>query len=344
MKVGTVVGALAPTVMFVGQMAVPLNALLLLLIKRASPKSRIIWSLFLLTLMYLSYHFFFGASDLSDAIKNFARMALPVLVALIAVKQIEDINRGQIDKIILGTVIVCAIDLSGVLLYMASTLDFSNIYNIKDKNLVFQNTNYTAFALYCSFVAHVSLINKRRRSGRMTLVLLSLMLLTYSRSYWAATVITIMMSIHPPRRFLLFLGFVVASFAPILIGLHSIDTQFIRENFDSSLATKFEILLYTASFFENGQKIGFWGIGPKVFVEDFIITHSGHSLYGMFPELGVMYFAYVSFFGFFLIKGGRYSLLHAPGTFLLLFSTFPVSNLALHVVYLLLSKEISDDS
>ena len=230
------------------------------------------------------------------------------------------------------------IDLSGVVFYILRTFDYSTIYNIKDKNLIFQNTNYTAFILYCSFVAQLSM--SKKPSKIILFLTITMIALTYSRSYWVAALLTgLMVKIHIPSRWTLAALLITISVAPVYIASYPFDTSIIRQNFDSSFATKIEILLYSGKFFGGDFNIGFWGMGPQVKIEDLVITHSGHSLFGMLPELGFVYIAYIALFSFYLLKGSRYSILHFPGTFIFLFSTFPVSNLGAHFIFLLLFNE-----
>ncbi|SMX23628.1 hypothetical protein [Boseongicola aestuarii] len=291
---------------------------------------------------YVLIHFFSGTMDLFRTIETIGRLIFPIILAILVYGHVARLDEAGILNVTVGIVVISVIDLSGVVLHIITERDISNIYNLKDKNLVFQNTNYTAFLLYCALVARLSFGLAKYWTGVGFISFL--ILLTFSRSYWAALLISIVLKLTvTPNGKILAVFFAFVSLLPMSTMFQDIDTGWIRENIDSSLATKVEIFLYSARVLISDISIGFWGLGPKSTIDEFIITHSGHSLVGMLPELGALYLAYVFLFTYFLWRGGTYARLHFPGTMLLLLSTFPVSNIALHLVFLLLSVRQQND-
>ncbi|WP_263079922.1 hypothetical protein [Endozoicomonas sp. Mp262] len=305
---------------------------------------------------FLFIHLAKGNIDEGLFFKNIFRLLFPFVTACLLAVRFSNGNKNRFVEFSSGILFLCAIDIIPSIIFYAPQFIISvisgNIYFIKDKNILLQNTNYTAF--FC-FVAMLSIYLSYKIEGVLSkkhiFFAFLLSCLSMSRAYIASQIIILFCFFVPDRFFKkkmrfasIFVFFAMISTVFYFLAKFNFDDTFIRgirTDVDGSAATKFEIIMYTSSVIKKYGWDFLIGLGPQIIDQSLLVTYASHSMVGIMSELGLFIIVYIMPFFMLALKKPIFFFCNSGFFLAALTTSFPIAYLTpwLMIVYISLYQK-----
>lgn len=272
----------------------------------------------LLLFAFLVGHVFNGSLDGAGLIWQFLRVCYPFFLVTLSINLMRSLSLRRRNEFVrytitFGASLLFLEAILRVIVYpklaiLALIGNVSAAYDFKSLSFFYIDANISAFiALYLFLFRLTLLLSKRSNSQGKKIdwwvdwAFIFTILVSFSRQAWYGTLIGLVVFsiLYVHRRsyyaarvgssvFLLFFCVVTTAGYVVLQAIRHVEYSDFGEFSVGSASTKLDIAFYTWNFITKSDWLTIlFGLGPQKVITGYVVTHTGHSLLGLFPEFGI---------------------------------------------------------